>query len=145
EIDMNKGTLIFDLGACSQFQQRRFVAIRGPRPEKENGDSRRSIFQTRRFRGIISPSKKSPENDDMPFSGIGASNAPNPYGSGLCNEGSFPDAGAHSARVSRFLFARKIMRRPLQNILLLLSAAIFAASSARADVKLPAIISDGMV
>src|SRR5262245_28744019 len=37
------------------------------------------------------------------------------------------------------------MRRPLQNILLSLSVAIFAASMARADVKLPAIISDGMV
>ncbi len=37
------------------------------------------------------------------------------------------------------------MKRPLRSLLLLLSFALIAATTARADVKLPALISDGMV
>src|SRR5262249_44544204 len=37
------------------------------------------------------------------------------------------------------------MKRPLRSLLLLLSFALIAANAARADVKLPALISDGMV
>ena len=37
------------------------------------------------------------------FSGKRVSNTTNPYGSGLCNEGSFLDAGALPARIQVFI------------------------------------------